>query len=58
MSIILTKEQRREALKARITKFQDGFKKLQEETNIAAKAQITPDGPVINLIDLNEDNPA
>lgn len=58
MSIILTEEQKREALKARIAKFNEGFKKLQEETRIAAKPQITPDGPVISLVDLDERNPA
>lgn len=55
MSILLTPEQEKEGLKARMTKFVEGMKKLQEETQLALVAKIREDGPVIELIDNKND---
>lgn len=53
--IILTQEQKREALAGRIKAFQEGLKELSLKTKIGFKAQISPDGPIISLFEKSED---
>lgn len=52
--MILTPEQKAEDVKGRIEKFNEGLKKLSEETMLGVKAQIMPDGPIINLVDMKK----
>lgn len=56
--MILTEEQKQADREERTKKFQEGFLKLQNDTQMSVKPQITPDGPVISLIDVKkyEDN--
>lgn len=54
MSILLTPEQQKADVQGRLKTFQDGLKKLVDDTKIQPKPQISPDGPVMILIDLKK----
>lgn len=53
----ILEEAKKEDLAKRIGEFQAGLKELMEKTKIKMKPQITPDGPIINLIDTKYENP-
>ncbi|MEK7180015.1 MAG: hypothetical protein AAB706_00910 [Patescibacteria group bacterium] len=50
--IILNKQNQKEDLSRRIEEFKVGFKELSIKTQLNPKPQITPDGPVLSLIDV------
>ena len=52
--IVVPNETKEENVARRVKKFGEGLKKLIADTEIGAKAQITPDGPVIVNVDLKQ----
>ena len=51
--ILLSPEQKRDDFSRRLANFQIDLKELLGKHKLAMKAQITPDGPVINIADVS-----
>lgn len=52
----LTPEQTIEERNSRLTSFREEFKAIQEKYHFTLKAQISPDGPILSLVDMKYEN--